>query len=253
MLGHLARRCGITLVSGWTSASEEAVVRAALAGPGAGRVVLLQPYGPELPAGLEGVVAGVVRAGGAVVSAWPPGLPPLGRAHRLRSRLLGALADDLVVLEAGASSGALVAAEVALAGSGDVWVPAPQLEAGPEGAPRGGEGLARLRERGARRYRHPLELVIPGLPGVPWRPRETRVVERYGALAPDRLLHEAASDPVRVGALCRQGWLQWTPDGRIGAGFEPILEAMSRRFPGHLGSDPRRPAPGAEPAESVLV
>jgi predicted Rossmann fold nucleotide-binding protein DprA/Smf involved in DNA uptake len=251
-LGHLARRCGLTLVAGWTSRCEEVAVRGGLSAPGQGRVLLVQPYGPELGPGEGARVRDVVATGGAVLSAWPPGLPPMGRAHPRRSQVLAALADDLVVLQAGAASGALPAARHVLAGGGDVWVPAVGLEP-VAGVPRGGEGVEVLRGEGARVYSHPLGLVLPDLPALPWRPRETRMVERHGPLAPDHVLSEESISLRTLERRIRQGWLHWTPDGRIGPGFEPILRAMTQRGPRCGGREPRGSASMADPRGSAAI
>lgn len=251
-LGHLARRCGLTLVSGWTSRSEEVAVQANLEAEGAGALVLVQPYGPELGAGQGGLGRRVLAVGGALVSAWPPGLPPLGRAHPRRSQLLAGLVEDLAVLQAGPASGALIAARRALARGAGVWVPAYATGRGPGGLLRGGEGVAELLRDGAGVYAHPLHLALPGIGGVPWRPRETRVLERHGPLAPDRLLFEGKISPRRLAQRVREGWLHWTAEGRIGPGFEPILRAMSRRLAPNEGGDPRGSASEADPRGVAL-
>lgn len=51
---------------------------------------------------------------GAVISEYPPGTPPAGRHFPVRNRIMSGLADATVVVEAGASSGALITANRAI-------------------------------------------------------------------------------------------------------------------------------------------
>lgn len=101
----LARQ-GVTVVSGGALGIDAAAHEGALDGGGE-TVVLLgsgldRPY-PERNLGLFERVA--VR--GAVVSSFAPGTPPLRGCFPRRNRLIAALADVVIVVEAGARSGAL--------------------------------------------------------------------------------------------------------------------------------------------------
>jgi len=50
---------------------------------------------------------------GAVISEYPPGTPPIGSHFPVRNRIMSALSDATVVVEAGANSGALITANLA--------------------------------------------------------------------------------------------------------------------------------------------
>ncbi|NBH07958.1 DNA-processing protein DprA, partial [Amycolatopsis sp. SID8362] len=58
------------------------------------------------PAGHVGLLNRIVRSGGAVVSEYPPGTPPARHRFLVRNRLIAALTEGTVVVEAGKRSGA---------------------------------------------------------------------------------------------------------------------------------------------------
>lgn len=137
--GGLARtlvRHGVGVVSGLALGIDGAAHQAALdeaeagAGPGVPTVAVLatglERVYPPAHAGLR---RGLVERG-ALVTEFAPGAPPLRYHFLRRNRLISGMARATVVVEAGASSGALVTAEYAarqgrdvLAVPGDVYSP----------------------------------------------------------------------------------------------------------------------------------
>lgn len=66
------------------------------------------------PAGNRGLAAAIVAGGGAVVSEFPPDVPPSRGTFPRRNRIISGLSDATVVVEAGRRSGALTTAAWAL-------------------------------------------------------------------------------------------------------------------------------------------
>lgn len=137
--GGLARalaRHGVGVVSGLALGIDGAAHRAALDGaeaasPGAGPTVAVLATGLErvYPPAHAGLRRAIVERG-ALVTEFAPGAPPLRYHFLRRNRLISGMARVTVVIEAGASSGALVTAEYAVrqgrevfAVPGDVYSP----------------------------------------------------------------------------------------------------------------------------------
>ncbi|MFV2005877.1 MAG: DNA-processing protein DprA [Longimicrobiales bacterium] len=124
LAGALAR-AGVVVVSGMALGIDGAAHRGCLAAGGATVAVL--GSGPDVlsPSSHAGLGRQILRTG-LVVSEFLPGDPP--RAHHFprRNRVLAALADAVVVVEAGARSGALITVGHALDLGRDVFaVPGP--------------------------------------------------------------------------------------------------------------------------------
>jgi DNA processing protein len=106
----------VAVWSGAAYGTDGAAHRGALAtGQPAGTVAVL-PCGPDIghPAGHVGLLQRIA-ASGAVVSEYPPGVPPARHRILQRHRLLAALTSATVVVEAGPRSGARHAAHLAAA------------------------------------------------------------------------------------------------------------------------------------------
>jgi DNA processing protein len=117
-------RAGLAVVSGLARGIDAAAHEGALEAGGA--TIAFQACGPErvYPA-QHRALAGRIRARGAVVTEFPVGTPPLAAYFPLRNRLISALAEAVVVVEARERSGSLVTARCAADQGIDVWaVPA---------------------------------------------------------------------------------------------------------------------------------
>jgi DNA processing protein len=135
-------RAGLAIVSGLARGIDAAAHEGALEAGGA--TVAFQACGPErvYPAAHR-ALAERVAAQGALVTEFPPGTPPLPAYFPLRNRLISALAEAVIVVEARERSGSLVTARCAANQGVDVWaVP------GPLGAPTS-LGTNRLIQQGA--------------------------------------------------------------------------------------------------------
>jgi DNA processing protein len=118
-------RAGLVVVSGLAHGIDAAAHEGALAAGGA--TVAFQACGPEriYPAAHRRL-AERIAAQGAVVTELPPGTPPLPAYFPLRNRLISALSEAVIVVEARERSGSLVTARCAADQGVDVWaVPGP--------------------------------------------------------------------------------------------------------------------------------
>lgn len=128
---------GWVIVSGGAYGVDATAHRAALAC--GGRTVAVLACGPDPAYPREhGVLLDDIASQGAVVSEYPPGMPPARHRFLLRNRFIAALASGTVVVEAAARSGSLVTARHA----GDLdrqlmAVPGPVTSAMSAGSPAG--------------------------------------------------------------------------------------------------------------------
>jgi DNA processing protein len=104
---------GVAVVSGLARGIDAAAHRGAVrsgeptvAVIGSGITALYPPYHREL-------AQEIVESGGAVVSEFPPAMPARPHQFPMRNRLVAALADATIVVEAGCKSGALITARLA--------------------------------------------------------------------------------------------------------------------------------------------
>ena len=112
-LGHGLAAGGAVVVSGLARGIDSAALRGALRAGGTVAAVLGNGtdviYPPENQYLYEDVAAA-----GALVSEYPPGTPPDGRHFPVRNRIISALADAVIIIEAREKSGSLITADFAL-------------------------------------------------------------------------------------------------------------------------------------------
>ncbi len=110
-----------------------------------GRSVAVLGNGIDLvyPASSRPTAMALLARGGAILSEYPPGVPPLQYHFPARNRIISGLCRAVVVVQAPERSGALITAEYALDQGRDLWVHA----AGLQGS--AGAGTRRLADSGA--------------------------------------------------------------------------------------------------------
>jgi DNA processing protein len=112
-LGKALGAAGVTVVSGLARGIDAAPHRGVLAANG--RTVAVQACGPDITYPPEHRdLAAEIQKRGAVISEFPPGAAPRRHHFPLRNRLISALSEVVVVIEARERSGSLITAEHAL-------------------------------------------------------------------------------------------------------------------------------------------
>lgn len=124
-LGRSLGRAGVCVVSGMALGIDGAAHRGALDAGGDTVAVLGRGADRAYPPS-HGRLFGEIVERGLVVSEFAPGTPPLAHHFPRRNRILAALSDTVVVVEAGERSGALITVDHALDLGVEVWaVPGP--------------------------------------------------------------------------------------------------------------------------------
>lgn len=166
-------RAGATIVSGLAVGIDGAAHAAVVAERGSTVAVIAGGHRHLFPSGHRALADAIIAGGGAVVSEHPPGSQPNRGTFPRRNRIISGLADAVIVVEAGARSGALTTAAWALEqGRGCFLVP------GSIDAPMSAGCLAFLREcagearivAGVPQLLEDLEIAVP----EPRRPTSTR-------------------------------------------------------------------------------
>jgi DNA processing protein len=96
----------VPVFSGAAYGIDGAAHRGALAAEGVTVAVLGCAVDAGYPAGHVALLKRIVRSGGAVLSEYPPGIPPARHRFLVRNRLIAALTEGTLVVEAGRRSGA---------------------------------------------------------------------------------------------------------------------------------------------------
>jgi DNA processing protein len=226
LAGALGAR-GVTVVSGLARGVDTAAHRGALAGGGRTVAVLGSGLDVIYPPENRRLAEAVAR-GGALVSQFPMGTPPLPQHFPIRNWVIAALTLGTVVVEAAERSGALITARWAselgrevYAVPGNVSSPASQ-------------GTNRLIQDGAKlvrdwedvvaewpeTWRRALRPVEPAAPG-------TRAAMRPGE---DRLLGLLGDRPVAIDGIIEESRM---PASEVAASLATLeLRGLVRRLPG---------------------
>lgn len=113
LAADLARE-GCAVVSGLARGIDSAAHEGSLAVPGRAAAVLGTGLDRCYPPENEPLLLAILKAGGAVLTEFPPGTPPLPRHFPQRNRILAGLSWGVVVVEATERSGSLVTARFAV-------------------------------------------------------------------------------------------------------------------------------------------
>jgi len=189
-LGHDLARAGMCVISGMALGVDGSAHRGALAAGGDTLAVLGRGADAPYPATHRRLFREIMDRG-LVVSEFLPGTPPLPHHFPRRNRILAALSQAVVVVEAGSRSGALITVDHALDLGIDVWaVPGPIEVATCAGS-------NRLLAEGAR----PLVSVAGFVQELTGCERSERVVETVADGPEGRLLSELAAETLNVDQL----------------------------------------------------
>jgi DNA processing protein len=179
-LGYDLAAEGWTVVSGGAYGVDGAAHRGALAANGVTVAVLAGGVDVVYPRG-HATLFDRIRAGGAVVSEWPPGSPPLAHRFLVRNRVIAGLSSGTVVVEAAARSGAArTAGDAAKYGREVMAVP------GPVTSPMS-VGCHELLRSGATCVRSAADVVEAVTPLGEWTVSPSRGPDRPRDALPDRL------------------------------------------------------------------
>ena len=114
--GEQTARRGFPVVSGLALGIDAAAHRGVVNGAAGGRAVAVLGSGIDTiyPRTNRDVAAGILDQGGAIVSEYPPGVPPARYHFPARNRIIAGLSEALVLFQAPETSGALSTAAFAL-------------------------------------------------------------------------------------------------------------------------------------------
>lgn len=112
--------CGVIIVSGGAKGIDTASHQGALMSNGKTICVLGCGINTRYNMENEGL-RNVISATGALISEYPPGSPPVSYHFPVRNRIISALSLGVIVVEAGAKSGSLITANLALEQGKDLF------------------------------------------------------------------------------------------------------------------------------------
>ncbi len=231
MAAGLAVR-GCTVVSGLAVGIDAAAHRGALTVSGGKTVAVLgSGFGHLYPKQNRGLAKAILRAGGLLMSEYPPGMEPRPYQFPERNRLISGLSELTVLVEAGVKSGSLITARLALEQGRDLCaVPGPALSplsAGCHRMIRQGAALVtcvkEIAEEMGGLPEPALATVQPATENSPLPPNETSAQILKAIAAEPRQLDEIAvligRDPQPVSQCLMElqlsGFVRQGPDGYI--------------------------------------
>ncbi len=113
---------GLTIISGLAQGIDAAAHRGAMAGPGQTIAVLAHGRAILYPSRHEGLANQIIAQGGCLITEYVDGAPALPHQFPARNRIIAALAQAVLVVEAAPRSGSLITARHALELGVDVFV-----------------------------------------------------------------------------------------------------------------------------------
>jgi DNA processing protein len=192
-------RLGLTTVSGLARGIDAEAHRGSVDAGGVSIAVLGNGVDILFPRSSARVGRSLLAAGGAVLSEYPPGDPPLARNFPARNRIISGLARTTVVVQAPLRSGALITADYALEQGRELVVHRVGT-AGERGA-----GSRRLAEQGAAVIEHAVDI----LNDWGWVPhsseKKSQVVQLHGWNSTGTQLARAMEDELAGRVVYRSG------------------------------------------------
>jgi len=113
---------GVSVISGLAIGIDAMSHRGNLTGNIPGFAVLGSGIDEIYPSVNKPLAKRILDSGGAVISEYPPGVPPSKRSFPARNRIIAGLSRSVLVVEAPLKSGALITANFALDMGKDLWV-----------------------------------------------------------------------------------------------------------------------------------
>lgn len=222
-------RAGSLVVSGLALGIDGVAHAAALEASGMTVAVIGGGHGHLTPVGHDRLSRAIVDGGGAVISEHAPGVEPTRGTFPRRNRIISGLADAVVVVEAGARSGALLTAAWALEQGRECFLVPGSIE-----APESAGCLAWLREYAG------LTRIVSGVP---------QLLEDLGLAASAAFPAASAASPGSTGGeLTRSGM---RPREHNVSG--PSSEAVALDLPKREGLIVRAMATGATTADELAA
>lgn len=120
--GYDLAAAGYRVVSGLAAGIDSDAHRGTTVADGVGVAVLGSGIDTIWPSSNRELAIDVLEKEGAIVSEYPPGVPPARHRFPARNRIIAALGQVLVVIEAPGSSGALITVGYALQMGKEIWV-----------------------------------------------------------------------------------------------------------------------------------